>query len=54
MRRINYFLTDEMKKLFYNAYIMSIFEYCCTVWSNGNLRSVNKIVKIQSRAARII
>ena len=31
LRRISYFLTDEMKQLFYNAYIMSQFDYCCTV-----------------------
>jgi hypothetical protein len=26
LRRISYYLTDEMKQLFYNAYIMSNFD----------------------------
>ena len=54
LRRISYFLTDEMKRLFYNAYIMSVLDYCCTVWSKGNITSIKKISKIQGRVGRII
>ena len=54
LRRISYFLTDEMKRLFYNAYIMPIFDYCCTVWCHGTATSLKKIMKIQGRAGRII
>lgn len=54
LRRIYYFLTDDMKKLFYNAYIMSIFDYCCTIWGKGNKRYINKISKMQGRVAKVI
>jgi hypothetical protein len=51
LRRISYNLTAD---LIIHNYIMSNFDYCCTVWSKGNLRYLNKIDKIQIRAARII
>ena len=54
LRRISYYLTQDTKILFYNAYIMSTFDYCCTVWGKGNQSGISKIVNIQKRAARII
>jgi hypothetical protein len=54
LKRISFFLTMEMKQLFYSAYIASTFEYGCIVWSNGNRHDLNRIYKIQKRAARII
>jgi len=32
LKHILYFLTDEMKNMFYNAYLVPIVDYCCTVW----------------------
>ena len=42
-----------MKLLFYNAYIMSTIDYCCTVWG-GISRIQNIILKSQKRVARLI
>ena len=53
LKRISYCLTYDMKLLFYNAYIMSTFDYCCTVWGNGKLIQ-NTIYKTQKRVARLI
>ena len=56
LKRISYYLSNDMKRMFYNAYIMPTFEYCCIIWGKG-IRSktcINKITKIQKRAARII
>ena len=53
LKRISYYLTYDMKLLFYNAYIMSTFDYCCTVWGNGKAIQ-NTICKTQKRIARII
>ena len=56
LKRIIYFLTDEMKRMFYNAYIVPCFDYCCSIWGKGthSKGDVNKILKLQKRAARII
>lgn len=53
MKRISYYLTYEMKILFYNSYILSKMDYCYSVWGN-NRKSINTMNKIQSRVGKII
>ena len=53
LKRISYYLSLDMKQLFYNAYILPTFDYCCTVWG-GSIHSQNTIYKAQKRVARII
>ena len=43
-----------MKALFYNAYFLPIFDYCCTVWGKNNKTYINKIYMAQKRIARLI
>ena len=43
-----------MKVLFYNSYIIPVFDYCCTVWAKNNNRYVNKVYMLQKRTAKII
>ena len=54
LKHILFYLTDEMKLLFYNAYLLPIFDYCCTIWSKNNKRYINKILILQKRAAQLI
>ena len=54
LKRISYFLTAEMKELFYNSYILSCFDYGCIVWSNCSKTDFEKLNKLQKRAAKII
>ena len=54
LKRIIYFLTPEMKTLFYNAYILPVFDYCCLVWGIGSHTYINKIASLQKRIARVI
>lgn len=54
LKRISYFLTSEMKQLFYNAYIVPILDYGCVIWSHANTSALNRIIKLQKRTARII
>ena len=54
LKRIIYYLTDEMKTMFYNAYILPIFDYCCTIWGKNNKTYINKINRLQKRVAKII
>ena len=43
-----------MKLLYYNAYILPIFDYCCHIWGKNNQSYVKKVSALQNRAARII
>ena len=53
-RRIAYYLSDDMKRLFYQAYILPITDYCCIVWGKDNKGYINKIHKLQKRIAKIV
>ena len=54
LKRIQYFLTSDMKQLFYNAYITPIFDYGCVTWHKASAADINRIIKLQKRAARIV
>ena len=54
LKRIIYFLTPEMRILFYNAYIMPVFDYCCLVWGIASQKDINKISSLQKRIIKII
>jgi hypothetical protein len=54
LKHILYYLTDNMKIMFYNAYILPIIDYCCVVWGQTNIKYVNRIFGMQKRIARII
>ena len=43
-----------MKHMFYNAYLVPIFDYCCTIWGKSNKSYINKVKNVQKRAARLI
>ena len=40
--------------LYYNSYIVPIFDYCCIIWSRSSVLNTNRLLKLQKRAARII
>ena len=54
LKRMLFYINDDMKRLFYNSYILPLFDYCCTVWGKDNNRSINKIYQLQKRVAKII
>ena len=53
-KMISPYISQDMKLLFYNAYILPIFDYCFTIWGTCNLAQLYKLSKLQKRAARII
>ena len=46
-------LTD-IRKRFYNAYILPHFDLCCVMWGNWTHYLEEKLVRLQKRSARII
>ena len=47
-------LSIENHKLFYNAYILPHFDYCCIIWGTCNTALDYRLVRFQKRAARLI
>ena len=52
--RISKYLNEKCKMSLYNAFIMSNFNYCNTIWHFCNAGDTLKLEKIQKRALRII
>jgi len=52
--RIKSFLNLDSRKLFFNAYILPHIDYCCTIWGNCSQQLLDRVLKFQKRAARII
>ena len=54
LSRIKPFLSIDIRKRFYNAYILPHFDFCCVIWGNCSSSLEDKLVKFQKRAARVI
>jgi hypothetical protein len=54
LKRISFYLAPEMKQLFYNAYIVPIFDYGCITWCKTSQSNLTRLTRLQKRAARII
>ena len=52
--KVKKYLDKRCRILFFNAYILPIFDYCCTIWGNCNDEGIQRITKLQKRAARFI
>ena len=51
--RIQLYLSDKMKRLYYNEYILPITEWCCAL-SGHECETKARMFKLRSRIARII
>lgn len=54
LKRIKKFLNHKCRILFYNAYILPHFDYCCSIWGNCTKSLLDTLLKLQKRAARVI
>lgn len=54
LKKISNYLTFDMKKLFHNSYILTTFDYCCTIWGSANKTNLTKVNVLQKRAAKVI
>ena len=43
-----------MRILFYNAYKLPVFDYCCSIWGKTTQTHKKKVAILQKRAAKII
>ena len=54
LNRIKQYLSSPIRKLFYNAYILTHLDYCRTIWGNTNNELLNAVIKFQICSARSI
>ena len=54
LARIRNMVTPEMLKIVYNSIIQPSIDYAITVWGHTSLENLNKVQRLQNKAARII
>lgn len=54
LKRAKKYLPLLLRKLFYNALITWILEYCCSVWGNTTNDNLIRLLRIQKCWARLI
>ncbi len=54
IRRMKAFVPQSTLISVYNSIILPHFDYCSLVWDIGNAYSLEKLQKLQNRAARVI
>ena len=54
LRRIKPFIDRQTCILYYNGYILPIIDYCSIIWSTCNNGEMQRVIKLQKAAARII
>ena len=54
MCRLRTYLPTKGLIVYYIGYILPLFDYCCTVWGETTTLNLEKLCKLQKRAARII
>lgn len=52
--KIRYYLPVSARIAFCNGYILPCIDYCSTIWGGTTKKNINKIAKLQKRAARLV
>ena len=51
LRNIKSFLPFNVRKIYFNAYILPHFDFCCTIWGGCNKTLLNKLKRLHKFAA---
>ena len=54
LRKIRHYLPLDTRKLFFNYYIKPHLSYCSSIWGQTSKENLNRIIKLQKQAARLI
>jgi retron-type reverse transcriptase len=54
LRRIRHHLPLNARKAFYRCLILSLMDYCCVIWGNTSTQNLDRLHRLQKRAARLI
>ena len=51
LKKIKHFLPFHVRKIFYNAYILPHFDFCCSIWGGCNKVLLAKLRRLHKFAA---
>jgi hypothetical protein len=54
LKRARSFVPRETLIEMYNALVWPHFNYCSTIWNDGSCSIIDKLFKLQKKAARVI
>ena len=54
MKMLSKYVNQDSLKLYFNSYILPLFDYGCVVWGHCSANNMDRLLKLQKRAARII
>lgn len=54
LRQLSSYVSVQIQKKFYQGYILPLIDYGSVVWGNTSATNIDRIMKLQKRAARII
>ena len=54
MKLLSKYVNQNSLKLYYNSYVLPVFDFGCVVWGNTTNANLTRLVKLQKRAARMI
>ena len=54
LKLLSKYIDRNSMNLYYNSYILPIFDYGCMIWGRSATTNIQRLIKLQKRAARII
>jgi hypothetical protein len=54
LRKVKPYVPQATLQMMYKSFVLPYFNYCSTIWYDGNKMHAEKMLKLQKRAARVI
>ena len=54
MKLLSKYLDQSHLNQYYNSYVLPIFDYACLIWGRCTVTNMNRLIRLQKRAARIV
>ena len=54
LQKIRKYLPMHIRIIYFNAYILPLFDYCCNIWGSCCESGINKLNKLLKKSARVI
>lgn len=54
LKQLSVYVPQNIQKIFYQSYILPLFDYGCNTWGTTSSSNIERLTKLQKRAARII
>ena len=54
LRKVKPYVPQATLQMIYKSFVLPYFNYCSTIWYDGNKMHAEKMLKLQKRAARVI